>query len=58
LGRLQADEKWNENFAVVDVPVGRYEARVSLGGQTYIRRLVVQDGQTAWLAVQEGGPLE
>ncbi len=58
LGQLNSDEAWGENFAVVDLPVGEYEIRVNIGGQTYVRKVVIVDGQSTWLEVQEGMPIE
>lgn len=55
LGRLNADGGWGENFAVGDVPVGRYEVRVALGGQMHVRTVNVLDGRTSWMEIQEGG---
>lgn len=58
LGNLNSDEDWNENVAFCDLPVGRYEVRVVLGGQTYVRQVIVADGQTAWFEIQEGSARE
>lgn len=58
LGQLNSDEAWGENLAVADLPVGLYEARITLGSQTYLRKLTISEGRTTWLEVQEGGALE
>jgi|GEM_PF-4777526 len=58
LGKVNSDDDWQENFAVTDLPVGRYEARVNIAGQTYLRRLTIADGQTTWLEVQEGSTVQ
>jgi murein DD-endopeptidase MepM/ murein hydrolase activator NlpD len=58
LGKLNADDDWQENFAVVDLPVGEYDVRAILGGQTYVRNVIVQDGRTTWVDIKEGGPTE
>jgi hypothetical protein len=58
LGQLNPDEVWGENFAVCDLPVGIYEVRSNLNGQIYVRHVTIADGQTTWLAVQEGSNSE
>ena len=58
LGKLNPDDDWQENFAVVDLPVGEYEVRVTLSGQPYVRSVLVQDGRTTWVEIKEGGPTE
>jgi len=58
LGQINADEDWGENFAFGDVPVGNYEVRVTIGAQTYLRRVTIRDGRTTWLDLQEGSAIE
>ena len=58
LGKLNPDDDWNENIAITDLPVGYYELRVNLDGQTYVRHVTIRDGQTTSLAVQEGSAPE
>jgi hypothetical protein len=58
LGKLNADEDWKENVAFGDLPVGRYEVRVNVGGQTHVRNVTIHDGQTTWFEVQEGRLVE
>jgi len=58
LGQINPDEDWGENFAFGDLPVGYYEVRVTIGTQTYLRRVTIRDGRTAWLELQDGSAIE
>ena len=46
---VNADPSWQENFAVADVPVGRYDVIVTINGQRVIRQVEVIEGTTSFV---------
>jgi hypothetical protein len=47
--RAHADPVWNENFAVSDVPAGRYLLGVDIGGERKWRRVTVEAGRVTFV---------
>ena len=46
---VNADPIWRENFVVGDVPAGRYDVIVNVGGERLIKRADVVEGTTTFL---------
>jgi hypothetical protein len=46
---VNADPMWNENFAIGDVPVGRYEVLVNIQGEWVSKMVDVVEGTTAFV---------
>jgi hypothetical protein len=46
---VNPDPVWGENFAVGDVPAGRYDVIVNVGGERLIKRADVVEGTTTFL---------
>lgn len=49
---VNADPKWGENFAIADVPVGRYDVIVTIDGQRVVRQIDVLEGMTNWIELR------
>lgn len=49
---VNADPKWGENFAIADVPTGRYDVIVTIDGQRVIRQIDVLEGMTNWVELR------
>jgi hypothetical protein len=47
--RAHADPSYNENFAVSDVPAGRYLLGVDIGGERKWRRVTVETGKITFV---------
>lgn len=48
-GTVSPDDRWNENFAIPNVPVGRYLVTTSYGAQSWSGEVQVQEGLTNWV---------
>ena len=46
---INADDNWNENFVIPDVPVGRYVVMATYGATTWLGEVVVREGMTNWV---------
>ncbi|MEP7291368.1 MAG: peptidoglycan DD-metalloendopeptidase family protein [Chloroflexota bacterium] len=53
---VNADPIWQENFAVGDVPVGRYEVIANIGGERVSRLVNVIEGTTTFVELAPGVP--
>ncbi len=53
---VNGDPVWQENFAVGDVPVGRYEVIASIGGEPVRRFVNVIEGTTSFVELSPGDP--
>lgn len=54
---VNADPVWNENFAVGDLPVGRYEVIAFIDGVRVSRLVNVIEGTTVFIEVAPGTPV-
>ena len=50
---VMSDPVWNENFAMSDVPAGRYRLEVALDGKNLVRQVTVLPGQTTFLEIMK-----
>ncbi len=50
--RTPSDDIWDENFAVGDLPAGRYTISIQAGGRTYRRTVEILPGITNFVAFQ------
>ena len=46
---VSADENWNENFVIPNVPVGRYLVSATTGGTSWSGEVTVLEGMTNWV---------
>ncbi len=53
---VNSDPVWDENFAVGDVPVGRYTVIANIGGTAVTRTVTVIEGTTTFLDLAPGEP--
>jgi murein DD-endopeptidase MepM/ murein hydrolase activator NlpD len=53
---VNPDPVWDENFAVGDVPVGRYEVVVTVNGQRLSKVIDVQEGTTSFVELEPQEP--
>jgi murein DD-endopeptidase MepM/ murein hydrolase activator NlpD len=53
---VNSDPSWNENFAIGDVPVGRYEVIVTIDGVRVSRIVQVQEGMTIFVDLHPEEP--
>ncbi len=49
---VNADPNWGENFAIGDVPVGRYQVIVTLNGQRIVELVNVYEGMTTFVELK------
>lgn len=49
---VNADPNWGENFAVGDVPTGRYQVIVTLDGQRIVKLVDVYEGMTSFVELK------
>lgn len=49
---VNPDPIWRENFAITDLPVGRYDVIVTIDGQRIVNRVEVLEGTTAWVELR------
>ncbi|MCS6835007.1 MAG: peptidoglycan DD-metalloendopeptidase family protein [Anaerolineae bacterium] len=53
---VNPDPIWRENFAVADVPVGRYEVIATIDGQRLVSQVVVVEGTTTFVELKPSLP--
>jgi murein DD-endopeptidase MepM/ murein hydrolase activator NlpD len=53
---VNSDPVWDENFAVGDLPVGRYTVIANIGGQPVSRTVNVIEGTTTFIDIAPGEP--
>jgi hypothetical protein len=53
---VNADPIWNENFAVGDLPAGRYTVIANIGGESVTRVVNVVEGTTTFVEIAPGQP--
>ncbi|NWF68914.1 MAG: peptidoglycan DD-metalloendopeptidase family protein [Chloroflexi bacterium] len=49
---VNSDPEWNENFALGDIPAGRYEVVATIDGQRVSRVVNVEEGTTTFVELQ------
>ncbi len=49
---VNADDEWEENFVLGDVPAGDYLVKTSVGGRLYTSEVSVQDGNTSFVVIE------
>ena len=49
---VNADPIWQENFAVPDIPVGRYDVITTIEGVRVVRQIVVNEGTTSFVELK------
>lgn len=50
---VMSDPVWNENFAMSDVPAGRYRLEVAVDGKKLVRQVTVLPGQTTFVEIMK-----
>jgi hypothetical protein len=53
---VNSDPAWQENFAVPDVPEGRYDLIVTIDGQRVVRQVQVTEGATSFVVLAPPEP--
>jgi murein DD-endopeptidase MepM/ murein hydrolase activator NlpD len=53
---VNSDPGWNENFAVGDIPVGRYEVVTTINGDRISRVIDVHEGMTTFVELHPAEP--
>lgn len=53
---VNSDPVWQENFAVTDIPVGRYNVIVTIDGERIVRQVTVVEGTTAFVDFRPSPP--
>jgi murein DD-endopeptidase MepM/ murein hydrolase activator NlpD len=53
---VNPDPKWNENFAISDIPVGRYDVIVTIDGLRVVRQIEVFEGMTSFVELKPPEP--
>jgi murein DD-endopeptidase MepM/ murein hydrolase activator NlpD len=53
---VNSDPVWQENFAVTDVPVGRYNVIATINGERIVRQVTVVEGTTAFVELRPSPP--
>lgn len=56
--RVNSDPNWNENFAIPDVPEGRYTVEATINGQRIREVIDVREGMTTFVRLQTQQPVE
>ncbi|MDH4207771.1 MAG: M23 family metallopeptidase, partial [Anaerolineae bacterium] len=51
---VNRDEEWQENFAMGDMPAGRYVLKTSVEGRLYTQEFEIRAGETTSLVIQTG----
>jgi murein DD-endopeptidase MepM/ murein hydrolase activator NlpD len=52
VNQVNADPVWRENFAIADVPVGRYDVIVTIDGQRVVSQVNVLEGMTNFVELR------
>jgi murein DD-endopeptidase MepM/ murein hydrolase activator NlpD len=52
IGTVHPDERYNENFAIGDLPAGGYEIKINFVGRSYLKYLYLHPGQTNMIYFQ------
>jgi murein DD-endopeptidase MepM/ murein hydrolase activator NlpD len=55
---VNPDPNWRENFAIGDIPVGRWDVIVDLNGQRIVRQVEVLEGTTAFVELRPSAPVQ
>ena len=50
---VNPDDRWHENWALGDLPAGRYLVRVQIGQTNYYQHIPVEDGQLTFATFRE-----
>lgn len=53
---VNPDPTWNENFAVADVPIGRYNVIAVVNGERVVQQVTVLEGTTAFVELRANVP--
>lgn len=53
---VNSDPRWRENFAIGDIPVGRYDVIVRINEQRIIRQIEVFEGMTTFVELKPPEP--
>ncbi len=53
---VNSDPVWQENFAVTDIPVGRYNVIATINGERIVRQVTVVEGTTAFVELRPSPP--
>lgn len=53
---VNPDPQWRENFAVADVPTGRYDLIVTINGERVIKQIEVLEGRTNFIEIMPPDP--
>jgi murein DD-endopeptidase MepM/ murein hydrolase activator NlpD len=51
-GEVNADETWEENFVLGDMPVGHYVVKTYVNGHLYTAEVSVREGETSFVVVE------
>lgn len=54
---VNSDPNWEENFAVADVPTGRYDVIATIYGERVIKQVEVREGTTSFIEVKPADPV-
>jgi murein DD-endopeptidase MepM/ murein hydrolase activator NlpD len=55
---VNSDPLWQENFAVADIPVGRYDVIADIYGERVIRQVQVLEGVTSFVEISPVNPID
>jgi hypothetical protein len=53
---INPDPNWGENFAIGDVPTGRWDVIVEIDGQRVVRQVQVLEGTTSFVELRASAP--
>jgi len=53
---VNADPIWRENFAIADVPVGRYDVIATINGERVVQQVSVIEGTTGFVELKPSEP--
>ena len=48
---VNSDPNWKENFAVADVPAGRYDVIATIYGERVVKPIEVLEGMTSFIEI-------
>lgn len=52
-GSVNADDEWNENLLIGDVPAGQYRVAANIDGQTRATFVTIRPGEVSYVRLQE-----